>query len=208
MKKVIMTAVIIIIIALLILAFVMLFYVYYGGFKKVTAVKGERRDMYIAYKLGKGDYSEVSLLLMDVEKYLKNSLTSESLGSAVGIFFDEPGTVALENQRYAAGYIITEKDYEAFIENNADIKKAYFPAFEAVYATFPYKGRPSLFVAPDNVYPAIYSYLAQHSIQPNVSIEIYDKENKLMHFYMPTDIANEEIEKIFSAPAKGPRIPL
>jgi hypothetical protein len=136
--------------------------------------------------------------MKEVEAFLHADMNITGTPSGIGIYFDAPGTVSVENQRSIVGYILTEEQYNSFPEENSKgVEKASFPAFEAVYSAFPYKGAPSFMFAVAKIYPAFDKYISDNSFIPNASIEIYDMENKTIEIYMPIDIEYREIEVLF-----------
>lgn len=167
---------------------------YLGLFQKIK-VQVRRppfADCIFLYKFFRGRYSNSAPAFHEVSKF-------SSKFCCVGIYFDDPEKVAVDECCYAVGIFIEKEktDKKEADEIKQTMMGVGYRAMEtpaiskAMCASFPHKIGLSIVFAVAKVYPALRSFVLEHKIAPHPYLE-YHKGNRI-YFVAPL----EESEKFY-----------
>jgi len=161
-------------------------YVVYSGLLasvEVSAQSPPFQPSVFAYKTGKGAYKNAGEMFTNAFCLSPNRRT-------MGIYYDDPDTVAENDLRFAVGSILAEgadvaPDHAELSKYLSDgFKLKHFPKPEfAVVATFPFRTTLSIYLAIWKVYPKLKEFIASKGLCAYPCLEIYD--SNVIHFVMP-----------------------
>ncbi len=145
---------------------------YLGAFLPVEFTKQEMGPYKYVYEEYVGDYSKVGPVMTKVY----NDLTADGIEATrgIGIYFDDPKTVAKEKLRSEVGSIIEEKDYAKLEALGDKYKIKVLPKDYYLIAEFPFKNQLSIIVGVIKVYPVLAEYLQKNGYAMSEAIEIYE----------------------------------
>ncbi|KFM11110.1 Testis-expressed sequence 264 protein, partial [Aptenodytes forsteri] len=136
------------------------FVVYSGLFTEVVVSAGSPPvgSITLAYKFRVGPYGESGQLFTD-------GCSISSKLCSIGVYYDNPHTVAPEKCRFAIGRILSEGDAKPSEEQIKRFQKYGFKIFSfpapshVVMATFPFTTPLSIHLAVNRVHPALDTYI-------------------------------------------------
>ncbi|XP_071960972.1 testis-expressed protein 264-like [Antedon mediterranea] len=140
-------------------------------------------SLQIAYKFGRGQYSDVGEYFGEVGKLVPSAYRS------FGMYYDDPEKVPSGKQRYAVGTILSEGDAEPDkelmekLESNGYKFHNIPEVTNMVHTTFPNKSFLSIIIGMQRVYPAFGTYIEETGLSAHPCFEIYD--NDLIYFMAP-----------------------
>lgn len=160
-------------------------YIIQGGlFSKieVKTVEPKRGPMTIAYKSGKGPYKGAGDLFSDITSILLDC-------NCIGIYYDDPDSVASQDLRYAVGAILASgsevpdpEKVETCVKHGYKI--IHFPQpNHVVLAEFPFRNTLSIYMGIFRVYPKLKEYIAVRGLCAYPALEIYTSST--IEFIMP-----------------------
>ncbi|MGZ4056798.1 MAG: GyrI-like domain-containing protein [Bacteroidia bacterium] len=130
-----------------------------------------------------GPYSKVGKFMMDAEKKLSDNNIKSPKG--FGIYYDDPKITPEEKCRSFVGDILLEKDFNQIPKlKSLGFKIDSIPESPSVVAYFPIKSPLSYMIGPMKVYPEITKYMTEKNYKSNLSLEVYDADNKMIMFVM------------------------
>lgn len=173
---------------------ILLFVSFCGWFEEVDVGAGKPPigAVVIAYKFAKGPYKNSGPLFFEAAKLAPDN-------KAIGIYYDDPNNVNVNESRYVVASVLAEDDTEPDKEMVKRFEEYGFVIFKlpkvdnAVRATFPYKSFVSIFIAVQKVYPHLCSFIEEKKLCAHPFLEIYDGQNiqfmvplsKQQDFYVP-----------------------
>ncbi|XP_067684129.1 testis-expressed protein 264 homolog [Haliotis asinina] len=172
----------VLLLCLLITVFLLL--VYSGLFRTVEVGAGRPpiADVVIAYKFFRGPYKETGPHFTELAKLAPDN-------KCLGIFYDDPNTVAPRKLRFVVASIlaeggapISEEMRKKFTDEGYKIHNLPFVT-NVVKTSFPYISLLSIFIAMSKVYPRVAEYVQEHKLCAHPCLEIYD--GKDIHFMAP-----------------------
>jgi hypothetical protein len=152
-----------------------------GVFDEVVMSVGEQGPFCLVYREHTGPYREVTAVLLDVRRYLKDK---RSVTSSKGFarFLDNPQKVSPQHLRSIAGCITDSLLPDVQLPYKTDI----FPGTRAVTGAFPVRTFLSQLIGPLKFYPRLFRFLSQEKLQGDGSVmEIYDKAAKKIVYIAP-----------------------
>ncbi|KAM8799899.1 testis-expressed protein 264 [Eudromia elegans] len=160
------------------------FAVYSGLFTEVVVSAGSPPvgSITLAYKFRVGPYGESGQLFTD-------GCSISSKLYSIGVYYDNPHTVAPEKCRFAIGRILSEGDAKPSEEQIKRFQKYGFKIFSfpapshVVMATFPFTTPLSIHLAVNRVHPALDTYIKERKLCAHPRLEIY-KEDRI-YFVCP-----------------------
>jgi len=138
--------------------------------------------MVVAYKSKTGPYKGAGEVFTDSYCLLPHR-------EQIGIYYDDPETVAESELRYAVGPILSNGDATPDKEEMELVKSHGFKIFNVprpnyvVTTSFPFRTILSLFIAIYRVYPSLRKYISQRNLCAYPAIEVYT--DNLIVFLMP-----------------------
>lgn len=160
--------------------------VYHGFFTTPRVAEKEMGPYTVAVKRVAGPYYKVGPTMMEVDAYLRELGLEPTKG--IGLFYDDPATVAESDLRSDMGDVLEGVDEEAL----AKIKEKYevkdIPAVRSAVVTFPIKSMLSYMIGPMKVYPALSAYWKEKGYATDTegySMELYDVPGKTIYYIMP-----------------------
>lgn len=156
---------------------------YLGMFSKVNVTEQKMGPYKYAYVEFTGPY-EKSMPAFDE---VNNALTAEGIVSSlgIGVYFDDPKSVAADKLRSHCGSIIETKDYAKLAKLKGKVKTGVFKETNCIVAEFPIKNPLSFMVGPMKVYPAMSKYMLEKGYKGAAGYELYDMPNKITYYFMP-----------------------
>ena len=159
-------------VTLIALAAIVSILAWYGLFAKVTLSEQTIPSFSFAYQKHIGDYRQSGRIMTEVYEKLEGEGISTTKG--LGIYYDNPKKVPVENLRSLAGCILPEEHsakWDALKERHL---LATLPGAMVPVVRFPYKGKLSVVLGTLKVYPRINAWFQEHPEHQGPVIEIYD----------------------------------
>jgi hypothetical protein len=154
-----------------------------GAFSKITVTEQEVGPYTYVYKSFVGDYKLTETVFDDVYAQLKKNNIPAGLG--IGIYYDNPQTVAADKLRSDCGSIIADTDAAKAKKLGKDFTVKTLPKAKRVVAEFPIKNTLSYILGPIKAYPALMAYAKDKGYSEMVvGIEIYDMAHKKTLYVM------------------------
>jgi effector-binding domain-containing protein len=139
----------------------------------------------LAYKEHKGPYQKIGPVFNEVNNILGKELNVQS-SLGIGLYYDNPRTVAADMLRSEAAYVITETDPAKLDSIRAKLAVKDYPTTLCLTAEFPYKNMTSMFLGVIKAYPALMKYAKDNGINiGSPSLEIYDMSGGKITFAFP-----------------------
>jgi len=180
MKKI---KIILIILAVLAVLFLVI-YAYYGGFTKVSFRIENQGGEIIVYENVTGDYSQTTKVSDRIYYTLLNDEKIETT-KGIGIYYDNPKTVAKENLRSEIGCIVENADSATLTILPEKYQVKTLPQSEFIVTEFPFKGKLSILFGIIKVYPALNKFCEEKGYAESPITEIYDVPNKKIIYRKP-----------------------
>ncbi len=156
-------------------------YAYFGWFHKLVAFDVTMWPHTIAYVDHIGNYKLIWEKMEELYEVLLLEEISTDMG--IGIYLDDPSSVAVDELRSECGVVIDEEDVNKL---NLDSEKYKIKNLEKTsYAviTFPLKNKISYIVGMIRVYPVLWNYLVENKYsEDGPAIEMYDMANGLIYY--------------------------
>ena len=168
---------IVVIILAILLASLIAVYAYYGGFNKISFGIEKQGGEFIVYENLTGDYSQSPKVSDRVYNTLLNNEKIETT-KGIGIYYDNPKTIAKEKLRAEIGCIIENADSATLARLAEKYQVKTLPENEFVVAEFPFKGQLSVLLGIMKVYPALDKFNKENGYIESPITEIYDVSNK------------------------------
>jgi ribosomal protein S17 len=163
----------------------------------------------VAYKLGRGPYSEAGHLFTELSGDLVREDPENHVQGlpTIGIFYDDPEKVKeVSRCRYAVGVILpSEGDpHRERLKTGLEARgysTTSLPVIDhVVYSVFPFRGVFSILIAVKRVYPRLKQYIKEHNLCAHPCIEIYEGDkiyfieplSKQDQFYLFPEEEDEE----------------
>lgn len=174
-------------IVLVVLALILLAYLWnLGAFSTLTAGEREMGPFTIVYQRYVGPYQNTGSVFMNVAKIMKDEgLAVSEKTDSLGIYYDDPKTVAKDQLRTDAGILITDQDQAkvpALLKKG--LKALTLPKTNCVVVEFPIKSLASYMIGPIKAYPVITAYAQAKGYKPEMMYEYYDMAGKKIIFTM------------------------
>lgn len=144
------------------------------------------------YKFARGDYKESGTLFEEVNKLAPDLRT-------FGVYYDNPEKTLPAGRRYIVGSIVEEdgvpatkdeghlKEVEKALQEGG-YKETEIPGVEnAAFVSFPWRTNFSVWIAVNRVYTALNSFLKDKRLDHGPFLEVYDRQNEIMHFVTPLE---------------------
>ena len=152
-------------------------FVFYGGFKTVSAEKIECGGETLVYKKMTGDYAQSGTVSTQVYQKLKEDYGIETT-KGFGIFYDNPKTVQKDALRSDVGCIL-DSNFDKLEALKSNFEVSQYPIKDYLVAEFPYKGMPSIILGVMKVYPTLNDYTDENGYELDTPVmEIWDIPNK------------------------------
>ena len=168
--------VVLIILAVLAVLFVFI-YAYYGGFKKISFRIEIQGGEFVVYENVTGDYSQTGKVSDRIYYALLNDEKIETT-KGIGIYYDNPKTVAKDKLRSEIGCIVENLDSVTLAGLTEKYQVKTLPQSEFVVTEFPFKGKLSILFGIMKVYPALDKFCKERGYAESPITEIYDIPNK------------------------------
>ena len=152
-------------------------YAYYGGFKKVSFRIEHQGGETIVYENVTGDYSQTGKVSDKIYYTLLNDEKIETT-KGIGIYYDNPKTVAKDKLRSDIGCIVENLDSVTLTGLTEKYQVKTLPQSEFVVTEFPFKGKLSILFGILKVYPALDKFCKEREYVESPISEIYDVPNK------------------------------
>ncbi|MFA4844310.1 MAG: hypothetical protein WC632_05090 [Candidatus Margulisiibacteriota bacterium] len=172
------------IVVLIVIAAVLSFLWYLGVFSTLKVSEREMGPFTIAYKHYVGEYKDTGKVFMEVSNAMKDlGLEVSNKSDSLGIYYDNPATVAKDKLRSDCGIVIAGKDLaKAPALLKKGLKVMTIGKKPCVVAEFPIRNVMSFMVGPAKGYPALAKYAAQKNHKAGRMYEFYDMKNNLILF--------------------------
>jgi uncharacterized protein (TIGR02588 family) len=168
----------IVLIVIAVLAVVLVaIYAYYGGFKKVSFRIENQGGETVVYENVAGDYSQTGKVSDRIYYTLLNEEKVETT-KGIGIYYDNPKTVAKDKLRSEIGCIVENLDSVTLTRLAEKYQVKTLPQSEFVVTEFPFKGKLSILFGIMKVYPALDKFSKERGYIESPITEIYDVPNK------------------------------
>jgi len=164
----------------IIVVLVLGFLLYMGAFSPVKVSQEKVQPFFMAYEDYVGEYKNVMPVFEKVNKHLISKGIKPTKG--VGVYLDDPKTVAKDKLRSMIGYMITDADIKTLkpFAKEFKIQKVMFD--KAIVAEFPLKNQLSILLGITKVYPTMSKYLVANKLKGGPVAEIYDMNiNKIIY---------------------------
>lgn len=168
---------------------------YYGMFATVTVTEQNIGPLWLVYEKYIGDYKNVGPVMDKIHKDLKEKESLEP-SRGFGLYYDNPQEVAKDKLRSLVGCILDEKDLDKIKELQTRYNVKLYPASQSVVASFPFKGKPSIFVGIFKVYPKIGNFVKVHNYSPVPMMELYDLPNKNITYIGSVNLPKHVFESL------------
>ncbi len=179
-------------VALIIVVLIVVTMVRFGWFTKIEIMDETVPSMTLITAFNQGEYAAVGPVMAD----LYNSATEVGIVSevGVGIYYDNPDSVAVDSLRALVGMTI-EDSARALVDSlSGDYRIVDVPEMSAKVVHFPYKGQLSILFAVMKVYPALQDEFGD-AVSDSPIFEIYDIPNREIRFVIPQDVPSDLFEK-------------
>ncbi len=160
---------------------IVVFAFYLGYFKPVKFKTQKLPTLSMAVRPYIGDYKNAAAAQVSLMQELQAA--GLSVDSTVGIYFDNPKRVDSKALRSLVGVVIS--DEETLIRSGVAASYIRLEADDAFHTSWVYKSGLSIMVAIMKVNPAFAKRAKRQGFEVLQSIEYYDFNNKVLHFYFP-----------------------
>jgi len=154
---------------------------YVGAFDKLSMTVRTTDAMHVIYLDHKGPYKDIRFVMRDVYRYCTDKLLMRPT-KGIGIFFDNPGTVAQQDLHSQAGFVV----YMQPVGVEAPYMTMTIDSMRAIVGEFPIRSMLSNFIGTQK----FYSRLIGYSIRRHVSVgspimEVYDLDARKIVYIAP-----------------------
>jgi len=168
-------------ILLFIFALLTALYAYLGGFHKLVAFDVVMWPHTVAYVDHVGDYKLIWEKMDELYEVLIWEEIITDMG--IGIYLDDPSSVAVDELRSEGGVVIDEDDISKLDINRNNYKIKNLEKTDYAVITFPFKNKLSYMVWMIRVYPVLWEYLIENKYSEEwPAIEMYDMKNNLIYY--------------------------
>lgn len=171
---------------------------YYGAFTQVTVQEKEVGPYLFAYQKHSGEYGKIAEVIGTVCEAVSRETGGLSGANitGIGIYYDDPKTVAKESLRSVGGCLLLNPKQEIVDKLTTQFRVAGLPRMLAVTSEFPFKGTLSIFLGIAKVYPKLMSYITEKQYQASPIVEIYDMEKGTILYFMSTQPLDEVFQQL------------
>jgi hypothetical protein len=167
----------------LVILIAVLFAIYMGFFEKIKLEEKKDGGYIIVGMEITGPYKDVGKSMKSVQQKLDKIKVKHS--QSIGVYYDDPATVAPDKCRSLVGAILPNQQSEKMVGlESSGLKLDSVPAAKAVIAEFPLKNTLSYMIGPMKVYPAFTNYMKEKGYKSTLSYEIYDEERHIIIYVM------------------------
>lgn len=176
-----------VLIVLVVLVLIFLAYLWnLGAFSRLTASEQVLGPYTIAYTRFVGPYQGTGKVFMNVYNIMKGAgLAVSEKSDSIGIYYDDPKTVAPDKLRSDCGLIIPAGDLakaKDLAKNGLQVLT--LPKQDCVIVEFPIKGVASYMIGPGKAYPVLMQYAQTKGYKTSMVFEYYDMANKKIVYAM------------------------
>lgn len=155
-----------------------------GAFSTLTAAEKVMGPYTIAYERYVGPYQNTGKAFMNVSNIMKGEgLVVSQNSDSIGIYYDDPKTVAKDQLRSDCGLILNAQDkgkIPALAKKG--LKVMTLPKQNCVVVEFPIKSVASYMLGPAKAYPVLMKYAQDKGYTPDKTYEYYDMAGKKIIF--------------------------
>ncbi|WP_300670755.1 GyrI-like domain-containing protein [Desulfoluna sp.] len=183
-------------VTLITLAAIVSILTWYGLFAEVTLSEQTIPGFSFVYKKQMGNYRQSGHMIDEIYKNLKNEGLSSTKG--VGLYYDNPRKVAVENLRSLAGCILAGEEVGTWEPLRKKYLIATLPEIRLPAISFPYKGKLSVVLGTLKVYPRLNAWFEQHPEHQGPVMEIYDLEGKEIQYIVVRPFGIEAVDALWN----------
>ncbi|VFQ43887.1 GyrI-like domain-containing protein [Desulfoluna butyratoxydans] len=170
---------------------------WYGLFAPTTLSEQTIPSFSFAYKKQTGNYRQSGRAMNDM--YWKLDKEGISTTQGVGLYYDNPKKVAVQNLRSLAGCILPDESAEKWEELRTDYLIGTLPGATLPVITFPYKGKLSVVLGTLKVYPKLDAWFKAHPDQKGPVMEIYDMSKGEIRYVVARPMGGEVLDALWRA---------
>ncbi len=154
------------------------FLIYSGLFSSVKIEEKKMGPYKVVYEDHKGSYSKISPVMDSVFKSLKSEGIESAVG--IGIYYDNPSTVAEADLKSKGGCVISKDDFIRFEKIQTKFKVIDIPQYNCITLEFPFKTKISILIGIIKGYPLIKNYINEKKLNTvDAPYELYENNKKM-----------------------------
>jgi len=170
---------------------------WYGLFARVTISEQTISPFSFAYKKQTGNYRQSGRAMNEL--YVELGEEGISTTKGVGLYYDNPRKVAVNNLRSLAGCILPEASTGKWEGLRAHYLVGSLPGATLPVITFPYKGKLSVVLGTLRVYPKLNAWFKNHPEQNGPVMEIYDISEGEIRYVVARPMGSETLDALWQA---------
>ncbi|HNR89529.1 MAG TPA: GyrI-like domain-containing protein [Spirochaetota bacterium] len=161
-----------------------IFLVYNGVFNDMKVSEAELGPFTFVFERHRGPYHATGPLFAKVSATLAGDLACAQL-YGIGVYYDDPRTVAPEALRSDIGYAIEKPDADTAIKIAARLAVRDIPRTRYAVIAFPFKNRLSVMIGAMKAYDPLYGYVSRQGYRIAPAMELYDRKGGTILYAVP-----------------------
>lgn len=170
---------------------------WYGLFATVTLSEQRLPSFSFVYEKQTGNYRQSSRAMNQIYRDLEKEGITTTKG--IGLYYDNPKKVIVDNLRSLVGCILQESDAGQRAALKAKYLVATLPDATLPVISFPYKGKLSVVLGTLKVYPKLDAWFQQHPDHKGPIMEIYDLNGGTIRYVVARPLGSEALDALWQA---------